>query len=330
MKQDETTNELMIITEENIKDMIYEIRDQKVMLDFDLARIYGYETKNFNRQIKNNINKFPKDFMFQLTKGESAFISRCKNFTAIMQEPGIKGGRTSLPYAFTEKGIYMLMTVLRGELATQQSIALIRLFQEMKDYIVKTNNLITTNEVLKLSRQVNENTLAIEKLKESNDLTQNQLGTIMDNFINPSFYKQFVIFNGNKVEANEAYRQIYSLAKLSIIIVDDYISPKTLEHLKVTNSNIAITILSDNVAVAKISENDLEDFYSDTGIRVSLLPTNNIIHDRYILLDYKTKNELMYMCGPSEKDAGRKVGTILRVEHSDIYHNLIDSLLNQN
>ena len=330
MKQDETTNELMIITEESIKDMIYEIRDQKVMLDFDLARIYGYETKNFNRQIKNNIKKFPEDFMFQISKEESNYLVRCKNFTPRIWNTGNTGGRTYLPYAFTEKGIYMLMTVLRGELAVQQSIALIRLFQEMKDYIVKTNNLITTNEVLKLSRRVNENTLAIEKLKESNDLTQNQLETIMDNFIKPSSYKQFVIFNGNKVEANETYRQIYSLAKSSIIIIDDYISPKTLEHLKVVDPNIAITILSDNVATAKISENDLEDFYSDTGIRVSLLPTNNIIHDRYILLDYKTKNELMYMCGPSEKDAGRKVGTILRVEHSDIYHNLIDSLLNQN
>ena len=112
MKQDETTYELMIITEENIKDMIYEIRDQKVMLDFDLARIYGYETRRFNEQVKNNIDKFPDDFMLQLAKDETSFISRCKNFTAIMQEPGIKGGRTSLPYAFTEQGIYMLMTVL--------------------------------------------------------------------------------------------------------------------------------------------------------------------------------------------------------------------------
>ena len=105
-------NELMIITEDNIKDMIYEVRGQKIMLDFDLARIYGYETKNFNRQIKNNVDKFPDDFMLQLAKDETSFISRCKNFTAIMQEPGIKGGRTSLPYAFTEQGIYMLMTVL--------------------------------------------------------------------------------------------------------------------------------------------------------------------------------------------------------------------------
>lgn len=78
----------------------------------------------------------------------------------------------------------------------------------------------------------------------------------------------------------------------------------------------------------KISKTDLEDFYSDTGIQVSLLSTNNTVHDRYIFLDYKTTNELMYMCGPSEKDAGRKVGAILQIEHTKIYHDLIDGLLN--
>lgn len=160
-------NELVIITEENIKNLIYEIRGQKVMLDFDLSRIYGYETKTFNQQIKRNIEKFPKDFMFQISKEESKLLTRSQFVTAIMQEPGTKGGRTSLPYAFTEKGIYMLMTVLRGELAIQQSIALIRLFQEMKNYIVQSNNLISMNEVLKLSRQVNENAIAIEELKEA-------------------------------------------------------------------------------------------------------------------------------------------------------------------
>ena len=174
MKKVETTTELVIITEESIKDMIYEIRGQKVMLDFDLAKIYGYETKMFNRQVMRNINKFPEDFMFQIYKDELDYLVRCQKGTPRIWNIGNTGGRTYLPYAFTEKGIYMLMTVLRGELAVQQSIGLIRLFQEMKEYIVKTNNLITTNEVLKLSRQVNENTLAIEKLKDSNEITQNQ------------------------------------------------------------------------------------------------------------------------------------------------------------
>ncbi len=213
--KEETNNELIIINEENIKDLIYEIRGQKVMLDFDLARIYGYETKMFNRQVTRNISKFPEDFMFQITKEESELLVRCQKGTARIWNTGNTGGRTSLPYAFTEKGIYMLMTVLRGERAIKQSIALIRLFQAMKDYITKSNNLVTTNEVLKLSRQVDSNTREIKKIK-------NDLKDVMDNFINPSTYKHFVIFNGEKVEANEIYRTIYSLAKESIIIIENY------------------------------------------------------------------------------------------------------------
>ena len=105
-------NEISIISEEDIKNKIYVIRGLKVMLDSDLAKIYGYETKDFNRQVKNNIERFDEDFRFQLTNKEIEYLSRCKNFTA-MQIKGIKGGRTSNPYAFTEEGIYMLMTVLK-------------------------------------------------------------------------------------------------------------------------------------------------------------------------------------------------------------------------
>lgn len=113
------------------------------------------------------------------------------------------------------------MTVLKGEMAVEQSKALIRLFKAMKDYLVATDNLITTNEVLKLSRQVNQNT-------ETIDLIKSKLDLVMNNFIDPSKYKQFVIANGQRIEADVAYQQIYSLAKQSLIIVDDYISIKTL------------------------------------------------------------------------------------------------------
>lgn len=93
-----------------IESMIYIIRGQKVMLDFELAIIYGYTTKTFNQQVKNNIEKFPERYRFQLSKDEIDYISRSKNLTTIMQTEGIKGGRVYLPYAFTESGIYMLMT----------------------------------------------------------------------------------------------------------------------------------------------------------------------------------------------------------------------------
>lgn len=94
-------------------------------MNSDLAEIYGYETKIFNRQVKNNIEKFDDDFMFQLTNEEYLNL-RCKNFTT-MQHKEIKGGRVYNSYVFTEQGIYMLMTVLRGELDTKQSKTLKRL-----------------------------------------------------------------------------------------------------------------------------------------------------------------------------------------------------------
>ena len=124
--------ELVILNSETIESMIYAIRGQKVMLDFELAKIYGYSTKAFNQQVKRNIDKFPEDLMFILRKEELKKIARSQNVTTqiwVTQE----GGRTSLPYAFTEQGIYMLMTVLKGELATKQSIALIDAFKQMKE-----------------------------------------------------------------------------------------------------------------------------------------------------------------------------------------------------
>lgn len=138
------------LTNETIESMIYEIRGQKVMLDFELARIYGYTTKAFNQQVKNNINKFPERYRFQLTRSEVDDLVRSKNFTSRSWEHSNEGGRRYLPYAFTEQGIYMLMTVLRGELATKQSIALIDAFKQMKDYIIENRTLLEANAIVKL------------------------------------------------------------------------------------------------------------------------------------------------------------------------------------
>ena len=225
-----------------------------------------------------------------------------------------------LPYAFTEQGIYMLMTVLKGEVAVEQSKALIRLFKTMKDYLVATDNLITTNEVLRLSRQVNQNTEKIGVIESKLDL-------VMDNFIDPSKYKQFVIANGQRIEADVAYQQIYSLAKQSLIIIDDYISIKTLQLLKACSKEIRIIICSDNVARNKINEGELNDFIIDTGINISLQPTNHKIHDRYIVVDYKSEKEIIYHSGSSSKDSGNSLTTIMEVENPKDYHRFIDEIL---
>ena len=330
--------EIIELTEQNIEFMVYFIRGQKVMLDFDLARIYGYETKAFNQQVKNNIEKFDNDFMFKLTAEEVDAISRCKNSTSIknvteseqltrskkltpiMQIKGMKGGRTSLPYAFTEQGIYMLMTVLKGELATKQSKALIRLFKKMKDYIVESNNLLNINGVIELTNKVERHEKEIKDVKK-------QLEVVMDNFIDPSTYKHFLIMNGEKLEAEIAFQVLYSLANKSIYIIDDYIDLRTLHLLKCVNKNIKITIFSDNVSRNNASEEDIAQFKKEYGIGLEIKPTNNIIHDRYIVLDYDTPNEKLYHCGASIKDSGNKVTTIIKIDDSGAYHPLIDALL---
>ena len=119
---------------------IYTIRGVKVMLDADLAEIYGYTTKRFNEQVKNNIEKFDEDFRFQLTLKEAETCSRSKISSLNNSRRGTN--IKYAPYAFTEQGIYMLMTVLKGERATAQSKALIRLFKQMKDCIVQNQQLI--------------------------------------------------------------------------------------------------------------------------------------------------------------------------------------------
>ena len=111
-----------LIDENFLKSRIYTIRGVKVMLDADLAEIYGYTTKFFNRQVKNNIDRFPEEFRFQLTKTEAEGCSRCKICTLNMEPKEKRRGFNIKynPYAFTEQGIYMLMTVLKGDLATRQ------------------------------------------------------------------------------------------------------------------------------------------------------------------------------------------------------------------
>ena len=313
--------ELTIIelTEENIESMIYEIRGQKVMLDFDLARIYGYTTRDFNNQVKHNVERFDYDFRFQLTKEEVAQISVWKNSTAIMQTKGIKGGRTTLPYAFTEQGIYMLMTVLKGELAVKQSKALIRLFKKMKDYIVENNQFIDHDTSL-ISSKFSLYDKRFEKVEE-------KLKIVMDNFIDPSTYKQFYILDGQKIEADLAYQTIYSLAKHTIHIVDDYIGIKTLHLLLSTNKEIQITIISDNVSRNPIQPEYIEEFKEETGIDLIMKPSNNLCHDRFIIIDYSTDNEMVYLCGSSSKDAGNKMTTIVEIKKEYVNHSFFDELI---
>ena len=273
-----------------------------------------YRTRYLNRQIKNNIERFDDEFRFQLTKEEFKEILKCKNFTSSW------GGKRKLPFAFTEQGIYMLTSVLNGDLAIKQSISLIRLFKAIKDYIVENKGLLTTNEAIKLTNLVNDHSKRLASVEE-------KLEIVMDNFIDPSTYKDFLIFDGEKIEFDVAFKELFSLANKTIYLVDDYIGLKTLELLKYCKQNINIIIFSDNVARPKLSLSFVNDFKNDRpDINISFKKTNNRIHDRYIAIDIDGYFRLFHS-GASSKDGGNKITTIMEIEEPLTYRELFDKLL---
>ena len=331
----------------DFKDLIYIVRGVQVMLDSDLAGIYGYTTKAFNQQVKNNIEKFDDDFRFKLTKIEYEEILRSKNLTLKFNlthnesaystnDSNLKsknltsswGGNRKLPYVFTEQGIYMLMTVLKGELATRQTKTLIRTFKEMKDFIIDNSSLIGGQEILQLSVQTTQNTADIAEIK-SNMVTKSELAMVIHDFTDPKTRREYLILNGETVEANMAYSSIYGAAKHTIYVVDNYIGLKTLVLLKNASADVNITVFSDNIGRG-LHQTDYDDFtkqYPD--ISIDFHRTNGMFHDRYIILDYNTPTERIYHCGASSKDSGKKVCTITEVEDRQVYHSVIDTLTTQ-
>lgn len=235
---------------------------------------------------------------------------------------GQNGGTRKLPYAFTEQGIYMLMTVLKGDLATKQSIALIDAFKQMKDYIIESNNLL-----LNTNSYIESRFSSYDKRFET---IENKLEIVMDNFIDPNSYKHFLIKDGEKIEADIAYQSIYKLAKDSIYIVDDYIDVKTLQLLKCIKESINVIIITDNKGKNNLNSNFINDFKNDTNINVSLKKNNKRFHDRYIILDFNTDNYMIYHCGASSKDSGNRINTITKIFEKEVYIGLINETLNNN
>ena len=340
MEKMDKKDEIMLVNHESLAEKIYIIRGQKVMLDFELAEIYGYETKRFNEQVKNNIEKFDDDFRFQLTKEEWENL-RSKISTS-KSETG-SGGRRYLPYVFSEAGIYMLMTVLKGELAVKQSKALIRTFKQMKDYIVENQGLIGQREFLQLSMQITSNVVEMQGLRRDLMNVEDKVAGLVDNLgnvvhkselselildlSNPQLKYGFLLLNGEPIEANLAYKDIYSIAKKSIYIIDNYIGVKTLVLLKDIPSSVEITIFSDNVGKG-LHTLEYQDFCKEYPFRkVKFQKSGGEFHDRYIIIDWNTDKQRIYHCGASSKDAGQRITTISEVVDQVVYADLINKLL---
>ena len=318
----EDNNEIMIADESMLRDKIYVIRGQQVMVDFELAEIYGYETRYFNRQVQNNKERFlGDDFMFRLTKEEFEHL-KCKNFTSSW------GGTRKLPYAFTEQGIYMLMTVLRGELAVKQSRTLIRMFKSMKDFIIDNQQImVTQKDYTAIIQKMNSNTSDIVEIKE-NMVTKADLSDFMKLFDSGIEHEEILILDGEPFKADLAYQKIYRGAKRKLLIIDDYISTKTLHHLLHAKPSVKLTVISDNKAGPKLSKSEYEDYLNENpGRTIDFGTTAGKAHDRYIVLDYGTKDMKVYHCGGSSKDAGKKITTITQIKDVSGYDEMIKKLL---
>ena len=239
-----------------------------------------------------------------------------------------------MPFAFTEQGIYMLATVLRGELAEQQSIFIMRTFREMRHYIKQNQQFVTRSEMELLSSKVTEisvqTTGLIDKQKQTDqkvNLIQKNVEQLSENFISEKDVKNFVIYKGQKLEADIAYIEIYQQAKKSIYVVDDYMNAKSLQHLSQKADGVEVILFTENGKGGRgfLTNSLVTDFQNEyPTIRIKPNPD---CHDRLIILDYGEKTELVYHCGASSKDAGKKLCAINQITETAIIHPVIDRLL---
>ena len=281
---------LAIHSVDDFKGKIYTIRGVQVMLDSDLAEIYGYATKDFNRQVKNNIERFDEDFRFQLTEDEVKLVSRCKKFTLNEQGKGRGHNFKYNPYVFTEQGIYMLMTVLKGDLAVVQSKMLIRLFREMKDFLQTNAHLFA--EIDNIQKHLIDSDIH----HKEHDKQIAELFSLMDRYkIDDT---QGIFFQGQIFDAYAKFQSFIAQAQKEIVLIDNYVDITVLERLSTKNSGVDVTIYT--LPNTRLTAQDVRSFNAQYPTLTVRHTTS--MHDRFLIID----NTILYHLGASLKDLGRK------------------------
>lgn len=221
----------------------------------------------------------------------------------------------------------MLMTVLKGDLATKQSKALIRTFCSMKDFIVQSQSLITQRDYLRLSMQVSDTQQTVQGIQRQlieqgdklNDLFGQMQNAVKKSEISPFLLdfnreedkKEYLILNGQPAKADETYIDIYSRAKKAVYIIGNYVSIKTLRLLQSVRFGVSVTVFTDNL-LNQLHASDYADFQTEfPDIKVTFRKTGRTTHDRFIVLDYGTAKERIFHCGASSKDAGTRLMTVI-------------------
>ncbi len=294
-------NELVSADKLDIKSKIYTIRGKQVMLDRDLAVLYGVETKRLTEQVKRNIKRFPEDFRFQLTKDEYEVL-RSQNATLkLVSAKDMRGAHTKyLPYVFTEQGVSMLSSVLKSDIAIEVSVKIIREFVSMRRFISQNATIFKR----------------LETLEQNQLITNTNIDKIFKALENKEHIKeQGVFFNGQIFDAHKFVSDLIRKAKSEIILIDNYIDDTTLALFE-KNQNIDVHIYTHTIS--KSLQLDLAK-YNKQYKQISLHVNKNF-HDRFLVIDKKE----LYLVGASLKDLGKKVFGFSKI--NDFSQSLLKSL----
>ena len=265
----------LIINENNIKDKIYTIRNLQVMLDKDLAELYGVETKHINQAVRNNQDKFQDDFYFELSDYEFEDL-RSKNLTANFSKTRIN------PKVFTEQGIYMLATILKSKIASQVTVYIIKTFANLRKII--SQNISMFERFERVEQRLNIHDKNFDRLFEA----------LEDKTLKA---KQGIFYDGQIFDAYVFVNDLLKLATTEIILIDNYID-ETVFTIFSKYPNIKIKIFTQNIS--KQLKLDFEK-YQKQYQNIELKEFKNS-HDRFLIIDKKD----IYHLGASLKDLGKK------------------------
>ena len=298
---------------ENIENLIHIIRGKQVMLDRDLARLYGVETKRLNEQVKRNIERFPEDFMFQLTREEaessrSQFATLNEDGELSRSQFATLNGRghniKHLPYAFTENGVAMLSTVLRSQQAININIQIMRAFNTMRHFIATNAQVFQRLEVIEhtqLSLVAHQEELAAHQTSTDQKLEE-VFHRLDEGAATP---KEAIFYEGQFFEARVLLEQIIKTATKRVIIIDGYIDAATFEMLDVRAKGVTADIYSDS------EYKTLRDSHNASKGKqpVNTHKWSKSSHDRWVIID-----DTLYHCGHSVKDLGKKLSAIMKMD----------------
>ena len=279
---DEPKNKIIIYDSASIQRKIYSVRGEQVMLDSDLSDFYNVETRRLNEQVKRNIERFPAEFMFQLTQEET------ENLMSQFATSSSKyGGRRKLPYVFTEQGVAMLAGVLRSETAVKMSIQIINAFVVMRKFIINNALLFQRIDTVE-KRQLKHEIITDEKFEKVFNALQSK-------DLEP---KQGIFYDGQIFDAHKFVSDLIRKAEKSIILIDNYIDETVLDLFTKRKKNVAVTIFTKKIT--KDLELDLKKFNAQyPPLEIKEFSDS---HDRFIIID----NEDVYHFGASLKDLGKK------------------------